>query len=93
MKYKYLGTEEQLIENQKMLNEKLKPFLEAKIKIIQNSIPMYIMHATETETIYNKETQQLLDTIDNEIYNIKETHKNDLMEKYLVEVEDDSLCD
>ena len=89
MKYKYTGTEEQLIENQKMLNEKLKPFLEAKIKIIEISMPNYFINASKIESIYDKETQKQLDIIDNEIYNIKETHKKELILKGLVEEQND----
>ena len=88
MSYKYTGTEEQLIASQKLLNEQLKPLLEIKIKIIETSIPKFFINASKIETIYDKETQKKLDIINNEIYNIKETHKKELILKGLLEVSD-----
>lgn len=90
MNYKYIGKEEWLVELQKTLKYELKPFFDAKIKIITNSPVKYLKTKNKIKTIYDNDTQKFIDYIDNRIYEIKEIYKQTLISKGLVvEVEDE----
>lgn len=86
MEYEYIGNEKQLIEIQKILNEELKPLLNEKIRILQSSIPIYLLNKNidEVEVIYNEKTQQYLNLIEDNIENIKERYRQKLISKKLI---------
>lgn len=86
MEYEYIGNEEQLIEIQKMLNEELKPLFNEKIRMLQNSIPIYLLNKDKdgVEVIYDEKTQQYLNFIDDNIENIKEMYRQKLISKKLI---------